>query len=504
MARRRGSPGGARVVAQFALAAVLVGASGHPTSAQQPSQAETRKKLIDEAKEREKALTADVEALQRERERLNSRLIEESQRIQQSEANLTAHEQRLEELDAQEKLLRGSLAQQHARIASLLSVLQRMGRNPPPVMITERRDALKMVRSAMLLSATFPEMKRETDVLNAQLSELQRVTTDQRSERDRLKNELANHETSRVKLASLMEEKRQSLTSRREELERARRLARELVRDAGDLRELMEKLQQAMPPPPEQQAYDRQLEAQRPASPPSEPEPKVALRPTLPEGPTPPQAPGAPPATTPPQVTPPAPPAAPPVAQGTPDQPKVAAVPAPRIVLAPRPGQSPANLARPGRMAPAIPFAEAKGLLPRPAQGSQIISFGERTPYGSASKGIVIQTRPNARVVSPSDGWVVYVGEFRSYGQILIINAGGGYHVVLAGLNQIDVSMAQFVLAGEPVGLMGAASRSAQTPESAPVLFVEFRTKEGRSIDPTPWWIESAPNARLGSQKVQG
>ena len=155
-------------------------------------------------------------------------------------------------------------------------------------------------------------------------------------------------------------------------------------------------------------------------------------------------------------------------------------------------------------MSPAIPFAEAKGLLPRPAQGSQMISFGERTPYGGASKGIVIQTRPNARVVSPCDGWVVYVGEFRSYGQILIINAGGGYHVVLAGLNQIDVSMAQFVLAGEPVGLMGAASRSARTPESAPVLFVEFRTKDGRSIDPTPWWIETTPNARLGSQKVQG
>lgn len=497
MARRRGSTGGAVVTAQIALAMALVTVFDFPAAAQQPSQTETRKRLLDEAKEREKALSADVDALQRERERLNSRLIEESQRIQQSEANLTTHEQRLEELDVQEKLLRGSLAQQHARIASLLSVLQRMGRNPPPVMITERRDALKMVRSAMLLSATFPEMKRETDALNIKLGELQRVTSDQRSERDRLKTELANHETSRVKLASLMEEKRQSLTSRREELERARRIARELVRDAGDFRELMEKLQQAMPPPPEQQAYDKQLEAQRPP-PPSEPEPKVALRPTLPEGPPAPQTPPLPPVATPPASPPPA------VAPGPPDAPKMAAVPAPRIVLAPRPGQSPANLARPSRMSPAIPFAEAKGLLPRPAQGSQIISFGERTPYGGASKGIVIQTRPNARVVSPCDGWVVYVGEFRSYGQILIINAGGGYHVVLAGLNQIDVSMAQFVLAGEPVGLMGAASRSAQTPESAPVLFVEFRTKEGRSIDPTPWWIETTPNARLGSQKVQG
>ncbi len=67
-----------------------------------------------------------------------------------------------------------------------------------------------------------------------------------------------------------------------------------------------------------------------------------------------------------------------------------------------------------------------------------------------------------AQVTSPCDGWIVYAGEFRSYGQLLIMNAGGGYHVLMAGLSQIDVQPGQFVLASEPVGTMSGAPRTAQ------------------------------------------
>jgi septal ring factor EnvC (AmiA/AmiB activator) len=93
---------------------------------------------------------------------------------------------------------------------------------------------------------------------------------------------------------------------------------------------------------------------------------------------------------------------------------------------------------------------------------------------------------------------VVYSGPFRSYGQLLIINAGGGYHVLLAGMGRIDVSLGQFVLTGEPVAVMGASLPAGQghNDNSRPVLYVEFR-KDGRPIDPGPWWAE-AP------EKVQG
>src|SRR5690606_3300011 len=124
------------------------------------------------------------------------------------------------------------------------------------------------------------------------------------------------------------------------------------------------------------------------------------------------------------------------------------------------------------------------------------VSYGETTSNGRKSQGIVIQTRYGAQVTSPSDGWVVYAGEFRSYGQLLIINAGGGYHVLLAGLSRIDAQLGQFILAGEPVGTMQVAA-GGQSDENAPVLYVEFR-KEGRPVDPSPWWHQ-------GEQlKVQG
>jgi murein hydrolase activator len=56
---------------------------------------------------------------------------------------------------------------------------------------------------------------------------------------------------------------------------------------------------------------------------------------------------------------------------------------------------------------------------------------------GGNERGISIETRAGAQIVTPSDGWVVYAGNFRSYGQLLIINAGGGYHILLAGMERI-------------------------------------------------------------------
>src|SRR5690606_16384315 len=144
---------------------------------------------------------------------------------------------------------------------------------------------------------------------------------------------------------------------------------------------------------------------------------------------------------------------------------------------------------KPDRITPAVPFQHAKGKLPLPARGRRALGFGDKTQYGGTSKGLVLETRFGARVTSPCDGWVVYAGEFRSYGQLLIINAGGGYHVLIAGLSQMDVGPGQFVLAAEPIGTMSSAPRTAhlatertgmgQPPQSsAPVLYVEFR-KDG-------------------------
>jgi murein hydrolase activator len=153
-----------------------------------------------------------------------------------------------------------------------------------------------------------------------------------------------------------------------------------------------------------------------------------------------------------------------------------------------------AALTDPGRITPAIPFAEAKGRMSLPVAGTRVRDFGASDGAGGAEKGIQISTRAGAQVTAPCDGWVVYAGLFRSYGRLLIINGGGGYHVLLAGMEQITVELGQFVLTGEPVAVMGSGSKLAAAAATAnvsqPVLYIEFR-KDGNSIDPAPWWAES-------------
>ena len=148
----------------------------------------------------------------------------------------------------------------------------------------------------------------------------------------------------------------------------------------------------------------------------------------------------------------------------------------------------------PVRLAPKTPFAEARGLLQRPVIGEVARAFGSPDGAGGATRGVSIATRPRAVVSLPADGSVVFAGPFRSLGRLLIIDAGQGYYLLLAGMDQISVEVGQFVLAGEPVGVMGdttiVSPVSGASANKDPIHYVEFR-KDGGSIDPGPWWAKS-------------
>jgi len=154
----------------------------------------------------------------------------------------------------------------------------------------------------------------------------------------------------------------------------------------------------------------------------------------------------------------------------------------------------------PGRLTPAVAFASLRGQVPQPVNGVKLKVFGASDGNGGQEKGLSIATRAGAQVIAPADGWVVYAGPFRSYGQLLILNVGGGYHVLLAGMDRISVDLGQFVLTGEPVAVMGNSSHIAAilaTGSSQPVLYIEFR-KDGVPVDPGPWWASGE------GEKVRG
>jgi murein hydrolase activator len=119
------------------------------------------------------------------------------------------------------------------------------------------------------------------------------------------------------------------------------------------------------------------------------------------------------------------------------------------------------------------------GVIP-PVVGRVAASFGQIAEGGTKSEGILFETLPGAQVVAPHDGQAVFRGPFRSYGELLIIEHQNGYHTLLAGLGRTDVVVGQWVLAGEPVGVMDVLENS------RPRLYVEFR-RYGKAIDPWPW-----------------
>jgi murein hydrolase activator len=128
-----------------------------------------------------------------------------------------------------------------------------------------------------------------------------------------------------------------------------------------------------------------------------------------------------------------------------------------------------------------------------PAEGRIAQAFGARDAGGPASQGVLVRTRSGAQVISPAAGEVAYAGEFRSYGQVLILNLDGGYALVLAGLDAVRARVGETVRAGQPVGEMSASA----TP--APELYVEVR-RNGQPVDPGRWLSARGLTAESGAR----
>lgn len=157
------------------------------------------------------------------------------------------------------------------------------------------------------------------------------------------------------------------------------------------------------------------------------------------------------------------------------------------------------------------PITQAKGRLTPPARGVIVKAFGVPNDTGGHTRGLTWHTRAGATVVAPWEGRVVFAGDFRNFGRILIIDHGQGYHSLIAGLERLDAQMNQWVLAGEPVGVAGSADaenslnmggragerQGADTsqPTGGATLYVELR-HDGQPINPLPWIAVSTDRKR--------
>ncbi len=394
--------------------------------AQEPASPKSRKRVrqieleaiqesIAVSENRQAGLKAEIEAMESNRAALSRTLLETAQRVRRTESEIGRFESRLGSLFANEDGIRDSLRGRRAVLADVLAALQRMGRTPPPAILSQPQDALAAIRSSILAGAVLPDIRVEAEALAADLQEL----TDLRR---RIENELVSLKTryaalgeEQARINLLIETKKRQREKSLGALEGERRKSAVLAGKAESVEALIA-------------ALEKQIGSLATAA--------DALQPM--------------------------------------DRAEAAR-----------------RLADTGRLAPAVRFVDAKGLLPLPVSGKTKLAFGADDGLGGQAKGMTIAARSGMRVISPSDGWIVYGGPFRSYGNILILNAGSGYHIVLAGMERIDVVPGQFVLAGEPVAVMGtrqfASLGDLDHTSVQPLLYIEFR-KDGNSIDPSPWW----------------
>lgn len=421
-------------------------------------------------------------------------------RLKTIEGRIAAAETRLKPLDGREAEIRHSLEGRRAVLAEVLAAAARLSRRPAPAIMLKPEDALDSVRSAMLLGAVLPGLRDEADTLVADLQELARIRSEIEKERKSLAENRSNLTEERTRLSALVQERQRRQAEREKELEGERARMQALAKQVQTVSELIARIEDQI-----EEARIAAEEAQRRAEAEArkraeaaakraadaeaarrkaeaeaeearkraeakaladaakrEAEAEAARRKELAEA-----------------------------ARRQEEAAKRAAAEEAARREAER-KKAIATLTDPNRMTPAVPFAQLKGKLPLPVAGTRIRDFGESDGAGGTEKGIQIATRAGSRVTAPCDGWVVYAGLFRSYGRLLIINGGGGYHALLAGMEQITVELGQFVLAGEPVAVMGGGGQIAATAARAalPTLYIEFR-KDGNPIDPAPWWAES-------------
>lgn len=142
----------------------------------------------------------------------------------------------------------------------------------------------------------------------------------------------------------------------------------------------------------------------------------------------------------------------------------------------------PGPVPRPARPADALVIASEPaetappvlGAYLLPVAGRVVAGFGDATPGQPRSRGIMLATRAAAQVVAPGAGRVVFAGPYRGYGNIVIVEHGGGWTSLVTGLARLDARVGDTMVAGSPIGIAGPGN---------PRIAVELR-REGVPVNP--------------------
>lgn len=400
---------------------------------------------LEAERRRSRDLEEQAKILAQELEVLRLQLVTAARDTQDRE-NLVANlELQIEELRMEVGRRRAVLADKHRQLTGTLSALTGLSEDAPRAFFLYPGEPLDAVRGSILLQSAVPVLGHRAAILRDDLAALEAVRANLADTLARFDREDAALIEDRARLEILMEKKRtlyeQTATQSRISNERLRALAQK----SESLKELMAAL--------EAERFAREEEEAARAA--AEREADAAA-----------------------------------AAVANPDSPAPGATDGSGSNAA----QLAALAALPTERPDGIRAFPDEGLITPPAVGDLVQQYGQDTGFGQTAKGIVVETRPQAAVLSPFDGKAVFAGPFRDLGPVLIIEHDGGYHTVLAGFARIDVAIGHWVLAGEPVGVMpqsntvaseitGGANTGSGTK---PRLYMELR-RGGQPVNPLRW-----------------
>jgi septal ring factor EnvC (AmiA/AmiB activator) len=430
-----------RVVLGLCLAAALLSQPAPAQDGRPDEQLKAVEKALDEGRNAQARYAKEAETLAAELARLRDSSVAAAQAVQTREAAISEIEDQLAQLAADEERKVATLQERARQYDEFLMALQRLARNPPEALALAPGEPVDAVRGALLLSAAIPQIEAKARELQAEIAALAAARKRTGEKRRQLVAESAALAKQHLALNGMIVRKAALQAQAAHSVEITAQRLQLLSAQAGDLRELIESIEAEKQRRAEaQKRLEMELLARATTRPPHRvapaPAPAAAPRPDLEE-----------PATA---------------TGGSPDA-------APAVAAAIDPAR-PKNLRS---------FAAAQGAMVMPVAGRLKRRYGESDEFGAASKGILVLAPAGGQVVAPFDGRIEFAGPFRGYGQILIIEHGDGYHSLLAGLQRIDGVVGQWLVSGEPVGIMPTGEREA-------ALYLELR-RHSQPINPLPW-----------------
>lgn len=142
-------------------------------------------------------------------------------------------------------------------------------------------------------------------------------------------------------------------------------------------------------------------------------------------------------------------------------------------------------------------FDRLQGRLSLPVAGTLLRRFDEADAAGIRRPGLLIATRPLSIVTTPAAATIRYRGPLLDYGNVIILEPGQDYLLVMAGLGHVYGEIGDVLPAGAPVGLMGGAepdvseflslAEKGAGAERTETLYIEIRQGQ-EPVDPIAWF----------------